>query len=100
MSNERRGRLGCLWRRSSRVAPFLLLFVGASNVSEEGAGLRTEGGAALDLGPPSAHGDVNWGYDADLDGLPDEVELLVGGAPFLADTDGDGFSDAIEFVCG
>jgi hypothetical protein len=100
MANERRGRLGCLWRRTSRVAPFVLLFVGASEVRNDSERPNADRRAALDVGPASARGDINWGYDADLDGIPDEIENLIGGNPYLADTDGDGYSDAIEFVCG
>jgi hypothetical protein len=102
MSNERRGRLGCLWRRSCRVAPFVLLFVGAGEVRRHSAttAVRTDRQPPIDVGPATARADINWGYDSDFDGLPDEVECLVGGVPFLADTDGDGFGDAIEFVCG
>src|SRR5262245_61086989 len=99
MSNDRRGRFGCLWRRSSRVAPFVLLFIGAGEVRRESPAGRPDRKPPIDLGPASARGDVNWGFDSDFDGLPDEVEGLVGGIPFLADTDGDGFDDAIEFVC-
>jgi hypothetical protein len=78
----------------------VVLFVGVGHVTRNVASRRVEPAAPLAIGPASASGDINWGFDADLDGLPDEVELVVGGSPFLADTDGDGFSDAIEFVCG
>lgn len=99
MSNDRRGRYGCLWRRSCRIAPFVLLFVGAGEVRRGSPAARPDRQPPIDFGPASARGDVNWGFDSDFDGLPDEVEGFVGGVPFLADTDGDGFSDAIEFVC-
>ncbi|MEZ4271920.1 MAG: VWA domain-containing protein [Myxococcota bacterium] len=35
--------------------------------------------------------------DSDGDGLSDEDELLLGSSPYLADTDDDGFSDALEW---
>ncbi|HEY1100723.1 MAG TPA: hypothetical protein VGF99_17410 [Myxococcota bacterium] len=34
--------------------------------------------------------------DSDADGLPDEIELLIGSDPQQQDTDGDGFSDLLE----
>lgn len=100
MSNEGRGRLGSLWRRSCRIAPFVLLFVGGGEARRGATAPRADRQPSIDLGPVTARGDINWGFDSDLDGLPDEVEAVVGGVPFLADTDGDGFSDAIEYVCG
>jgi hypothetical protein len=100
MSNEGRGRLGSLWRRGCRVAPFVLLFVGAGEVRRGASAPGPDRQPSIDFGPASARGDINWGFDSDVDGLPDEVEAVVGGVPFLADTDGDGFGDAIEYVCG
>ena len=38
--------------------------------------------------------------DSDHDGLPDEVELILGTNPYAADTDGDGVSDAAEVAAG
>ena len=98
MSDERRGNLSPLWRHVRRIAPFALFFVGVAS-TERDAGSGERGGSSS-FGPPTARADVDWGFDSDLDGLPDEVELLVGGSPLLTDTDGDGSSDALEFVCG
>ena len=36
--------------------------------------------------------------DSDSDGLDDDVEAELGTSPFMADTDGDGFSDAQEIL--
>lgn len=100
MSDERRGNFELLWRRARRVAPFALLFIGIASTERDGStGTATRGDVAA-FGPPTARADIDWGFDTDLDGLPDEVELLVGGSPLLSDTDGDGYSDALEFVCG
>jgi hypothetical protein len=36
--------------------------------------------------------------DSDRDGLTDEDELLIGSSPILADSDGDGFNDMVEWT--
>jgi len=38
--------------------------------------------------------------DSDSDGLPDDIEKRIGTDPYLADTDGDGYSDAEEIRNG
>jgi len=40
------------------------------------------------------------GVDSDLDGLPDEIEALIGTNPFDPDTDRDGFPDGLEIALG
>ena len=100
MSDERRGNLGRLWRRIPRIAPFVLLFIGVSSSERGSTADPADRGDVAAFGPPTARADIDWGFDTDLDGLPDEIELLIGGSPLLSDTDGDGFSDGIEFVCG
>src|SRR5262249_7563593 len=100
MSDERRGNLGCLWRRIRRIAPFALLFIGIASTERGDSPGSVNRRKVTVFGPPTARADVDWGFDSDFDGLPDEVELLVGGSPMLADSDGDGYSDALEFVCG
>jgi hypothetical protein len=40
------------------------------------------------------------GIDSDGDGLPDEIELLIGTNPFDPDTDHDGYPDGLEVELG
>ncbi|HET9481216.1 MAG TPA: hypothetical protein VFP98_05620 [Candidatus Polarisedimenticolia bacterium] len=47
---------------------------------------------------PIARAATSNGSDADLDGLPDELEILFGTQPFLGDTDADNYSDGMEWV--
>ncbi|HET6163245.1 MAG TPA: hypothetical protein VFG37_06225, partial [Planctomycetota bacterium] len=63
-----------LWRRVRQIAPFALLFIGIASTQRDAATGERSGSSTF--GPPTARADVDWGFDSDLDGLPDEVELL------------------------
>jgi hypothetical protein len=52
------------------------------------------------VAPSHVHAAAPIKNDADADGLPDDLELLLGSNPGLVDTDGDGYRDAEELARG
>jgi hypothetical protein len=52
------------------------------------------------VAPSHVHAAAPIKNDTDGDGLPDDLELLLGSNPGLVDTDGDGYSDAEELARG
>ena len=71
MSNERRAMYRRIRTGAWGIPTVALLFVGAS----DGGPLHTARSARkspFELGPAAARAAVDWGFDADQDGLPDE----------------------------
>jgi len=93
MSHSRRGSSTCLGTTLMAIVAFALTYVGGGGSTPEAP--RTEGRISL---APVARGEIDWGYDADGDGLSDEMEKFAGSNMFVADTDGDGFGDGAEWV--
>ena len=52
------------------------------------------------VAPSHVHAAAPIKNDTDADGLPDDLELLLGSNPGLVDTDGDGYRDAEELARG
>ena len=85
----RSDRLG-FWKSVRRV--FFLTF---SMVWLLGS-LESVSEVATEVG--TARANATWASDVDLDGIPDEVELIFGLQPYVADTDGDGYRDGVEWT--
>jgi hypothetical protein len=66
------------------------------------AGAETDAGPPRDFGPPPPPVDLGTppGLDSDNDGIPDDVERMIGTDPSNPDTDGDGYSDGVERLAG
>jgi hypothetical protein len=72
------------------------MFIGLEAHRIEAGGQRP---TVLDAArPPAARASIDRGHDQDGDGLPDELESILGSEMLFRDSDGDTFPDGLEWI--